>query len=843
MPPQVGPRQTDLDRPVAEVAELLEAAAFNNRAPGYVDPMWERAPFVDLSRWNKLYPYQLLVVEVVLDALGQATHQPHGDWAYTFPLGPEAVSVTTPFAITTQATQGGIIEDHNAAPFKMISVRGTTGLLPARGTAPQQLGFNLLQAVGGGTIQAGGQVLGAFASAVASATGVPPANPNTHDPSEFDQQESAAATIAAKTTGYFQARKLLEFLEAYATVRKTKRGRNLRLAFCTWKDEAVYLVTPLSLATPRQAASPLEYPFSLDFKAYRRVRLERASFAAALPAPVRRDPNALARLINTVSAARRVVQGISRVAAAAVGDFDRLVTEPLREVTLFAKDALGAAVSLAELPDAIKQRAKAAWVQAQGDVKAVSQIASESADRVRAQLQAGRTAANELRDMVTPRARAQALKVLASHPAAKPFEQPQFNLAFFEAADLGQLQLDPATARQVNAERARVRSLTRLDFEQRRDRVRNAADRLAVALGAGSATFEATYGVVVTPIKEAPTDSDWEVLWALNSAAAAMDSLAATGDNEPSAREDAVEAMAQLARRSGVAFRVPASKFAVPFPYGSTLELLAQRYLGDAQRWLEIAALNGLKEPYVDEVGFDLPLLTNGVENQVVVSFAEADGRLYIGQLVYVWSTFTRRVRRRVTALRQVGAQLVVTVDGDATMGGYQTAHAATLSAFLPDTVNSQSLVYIPSAEEPADDSNITKSIPGIDEFDPLVQAGGVDLLLDSNNDLIVTPDGDTRLAWGLTNIVQNTRLMMGVYRGDLLTHPDYGLPIRVGMSTADITAREAVDAIRRMLQQDPTFSRVDQVRVVKDGGAVRVGIGVVVAGTEQPVPIAFEVA
>ena len=56
-----------------------------------------------------------------------------------------------------------------------------------------------------------------------------------------------------------------------------------------------------------------------------------------------------------------------------------------------------------------------------------------------------------------------------------------------------------------------------------------------------------------------------------------------------------IEAVAGLARASGIAFTVPTSKFAVPFPYGMTLEMLAAQYLGSRDRWMEIAALNGLR--------------------------------------------------------------------------------------------------------------------------------------------------------------------------------------------------------------------------------------------------------
>jgi hypothetical protein len=836
-----GPRQLDLDRPVSEVGELLENAALN-RAPNTViaHPFWPQEE-IDPVRWNRTYPYQLLVVEAKKDPGGEdgVSWQAVADWQFTFPLSLEALTESNRVATTTTVTQGGIIEESNGVPLRQFKLRGTFGVLAARGRAPQQQTPDVAQALAGGTIQALGGVQDALNALSQSLSGIPPVNPNTYDPAEFDTTETGASLVS-KTSGYFQYHKLRQFIETYSELRRRREGRNMRLAFANWKDKTVYLVSINGWDTPRSSQSPLEYPFELGLLAFRRVKLEKGGFLATLPKPVRRDPGALARIVTTVSNARKVVQGLSKAAAAAVGDIERLILEPLREVVLFAKDAGGGALTLAELPDAIKQRAKSAYIQAQGKGPAATQIAGTQTDSVKKQLQQGRQAANETRDMVTPRARAARARALAIHPAAAPFDKPQFNYEFFASVPMGQLELGPAVTAQIAEERNRVQSLRRKDFEARRDQVRRAADRLAVAFGAGNSTFEETYGVVVAPMKSAPTDSDWEALWALNAAAQALDSLAATGDNEPTARENSVEVMAALHRRSGIAFQIPVSKFAAPLRYGETLEQLSERYLGDPNRYGEIVALNGLKAPFIDEVGFDLSLMVNGSADTVVVPTAEVDERLTMGQLVYIWSNAKTRTTRRILSMRVVGAQTAVQVDGDPDMGSYLVADGAKLSSFLPGTVNSQQLVYIPSSSQPADDSFITRSIPGIDEFDKMVQVGGVDLLLDSENDLIVTPDGDTRLAAGLTNVLQSTRVEMGVERGSLLHHKSYGLPIKVGSSSADVTPKELVAAIRRMLQENPAYSRIDQVSVTQNAGALQAAIGVQISGTEQTVPISF---
>ena len=64
------------------------------------------------------------------------------------------------------------------------------------------------------------------------------------------------------------------------------------------------------------------------------------------------------------------------------------------------------------------------------------------------------------------------------------------------------------------------------------------------------------------------------------------------------------EFVSALAATSDIAFTIPNSKIQVPVPFGLTMEQIAMRYLGDPQLWLEIATLNDLREPYIDENGF-----------------------------------------------------------------------------------------------------------------------------------------------------------------------------------------------------------------------------------------------
>jgi hypothetical protein len=156
----------------------------------------------------------------------------------------------------------------------------------------------------------------------------------------------------------------------------------------------------------------------------------------------------------------------------------------------------------------------------------------------------------------------------------------------------------------------------------------------------------------------------------------------------------------------------------------------------------------------------------------------------------------------------------------------------------LPNTVNSQQSIYIPSTE-PADDTDFQhKAIPGVDYFDPLIRTGGVDLLVDSNGDLVLTEDGDTKLAVGLNNIIQKVRLALNTPKGSLLHHPDYGLPAIFGASTAEVSAQDIADAVRNLFKDDPTFTAVEAVSVIKQGPVAAVTASLAIAGSNAVIPV-----
>jgi hypothetical protein len=298
-----------------------------------------------------------------------------------------------------------------------------------------------------------------------------------------------------------------------------------------------------------------------------------------------------------------------------------------------------------------------------------------------------------------------------------------------------------------------------------------------------------------------------------------------------------MEYVAGLASRSGIAFQVPVSKYGIPFPFDYTLEDLASQYLGDVDRWMEIATLNGLREPYVDEVGFTYALVSNGFLSEITVG---SDTNLMIGQPIWLQSNYVAREKRHILNIKVVGpSNVVLTLDGEADLDKFLTTAKAYVQAFLPYTVNSHQLIYLPSDKGTTFNEDLAR-IPGVDAFDDLLEIGGIDLLLTSDNDLAITPDGDCRLAFGMQALIQRARIALGTPRGSLIRHKTFGFPIQAGQSIADMDINEAKLAISDMFKDDPSFDGVIKVSITQTGAAANVSISLAVSGQDTPLPVSF---
>jgi hypothetical protein len=771
---------------------------------------------INAELWDQYTPYQLLIVRVIMSDQGP-TYEPTR-WRYTLPISPQELSLVMPIATNMQATITGTSIQHGGAPFRELSLQGTTGITPHKNRGEALRQRDTLSAIFAGTVSAA--ALGQ--NAVKRAQGNLDLNFNINK--GLTASDGDPDRIPEKTTGYYQMRLMEKFIESYIALKtgnkpdeETQRldpelsnvdPKTLRLAFCMWKDESIYLVEPLSFVKRRSAASPMEYTFQIQLRAYKRVRLNISAPDLGHSSFVKRDPSALAQLFNRFRAAREVLTDLKDILESTISDPANLLNESIRESGLFLSEMSGLRSSIENYPEDIKREAEKATATAWQTLRSQFQVTREL-DR---SLSAGQTLDSKQRQ--------------------------EFEKKIGSKVTADNLRLSNNARKKIFAENDRVKKMTRSDFEvAKRLIVKTSAD-FAQKIGASHPTYDALYGRSSAPTNRKPTETEMDVLFALNEMAIIFGHLAVSSQIDPPT-PSSLEYVAGLAEKSGIAFRVPKSKMAVPFPYGSSLERLALQYLGDANRWHEIATLNGLRSPYVDEEGFSMDLLVNANDDYVVVGSVD---RLYQGQTVWLSGSGLKRIKRHITRIEAVGANYnVITLDGERNLNQYTLNAKSKLEAFTPGTVNSQQIIYIPSGVEVVNDPE-TKAVPGVNTFDSLLDRGGIDLLLTPDGDLAITQDGDCRLAYGLTNIVQTVKLALTTPRGSLLQHPEYGIGLPVGINTADVDVNEILKNAKEHFSRDPMFSGVRSAFAEKKGPVLRITLEVGIAGTSQFLPISIDI-
>lgn len=816
---------------------------------------------INAQLWDKYTPYQLVMLYVA-DNEGPNRYYAT-PWRFTLPIPPQELSIDMPIAVNLQPTLTGIASQHGGAPFRQISLQGTTGIAPQKNRGEMLKQRGVVESIFAGAIN---NALSTKQSVqrVLDAAQIPNVNTGISELPSTD-------TIPETSTGYYQMRLMERFIESYVQMKTggtdilqtfVESGgetwypiepNKLRLAFCIWKDQSVYLVEPLQFTKRRSAASPMEYTFALQLRAYKRISLDRTPPELLKHSFAGRDPSKLAAIFNRFRAASDMLEGVQDVYKSFVFDPTNLLSEALRETSLFLAEASGVGAAVTDMPKEIVTAFKTQIVR--DWMKVRSNFVNYVNGEVDSQLAWSSKELNAWMTSYSPRGQTpEEIENSDRNKSPLSLRAPPGNeLDATEKNELDRVINKilrnvkvtsssisiPTTIRaKAYEELSRINKLTRSDFEKNRDLVVEAAATFANKVGAGHSSYTATYGGAV-PIVRVPTDAEMDVLFSLNELAQQLDHLAVSSSINTSV-PSSIEYVAGLAERSGIAFKMPVSKLAVPFPYGMTLERMALLYLGDANRWHEIAALNGLRAPYVDETGFKLPLTVNGSNNMLIV----ADGsNLYPRQTIWLSSNNVKREKRHITRVEPIAkGECLVVVDGASDLAKFTVAAGSVLEAFLPGTVNSQQIIYIPSTNPVPEDPR-TKQVPGVDEYDDLLQVSGIDLLLTPDGDLAITPDGDCKLAYGLANIVQTVKIALSTERGSLLQHPSFGLSVPIGISTADVDPQQIVNATKKMFNNDPMFSGVRSAVVTKDGPVLKITLDVGIAGTSQFIPITVQLA
>jgi len=404
-----------------------------------------------------------------------------------------------------------------------------------------------------------------------------------------------------------------------------------------------------------------------------------------------------------------------------------------------------------------------------------------------------------------------------------------------------------------------VNSFTRSDFVAIRSEFQVERDAMADRASATDEDYNRVFDRSPQAARVDIKNKDINKMWQLQQAIKSVDFILANSFALESSAIDPFALARANANNPEIDIQTYNSGTLVKINYGEDLQALAKRTLGDPDKWIDIAIANGLKPPYIDEIGEKLSLISNASGNQINISSKDNDNnlnsdKLSIGQIVLLQSdTQTFPEQRSILNITEtpISGELIIEFSGDLDLDKYKISENAYMRVYKQNTINSAFYVLIPSTT-PLDDTDLTSDIPWfLASSGPTEKRQKVDLSLDENGSLNFDSTGDLQLSYGLDNSVQAVKLKLSVEQGELRRHPEYGLVAVTGSTNRDIEVVKAalIDSITSMISADERFSRVERLDVRYSNpttGTESTGFNIVLvvmlAGSGQLVPISFTV-
>ena len=437
-----------------------------------------------------------------------------------------------------------------------------------------------------------------------------------------------------------------------------------------------------------------------------------------------------------------------------------------------------------------------------------------------------------------------------------PFSNPSIikeYYALWENIDVSSIPISRQEQKIIDEKVAHISRFVKTDFVEIRDNIIQARDELADIIGLSDSSYNSAKSGrgSITKLRE-PRIKDIDTMVLLHKNIKALDFILANISSLETISIDPFTLARQNADNPDLQIEQGVSGRLVKMNYGDSLQDIAKREFGNPDRWIEIAIANGLKPPYVDEIGIKVPLLANGDANQINVSALDSNGnynidKFYVNQAVFLRSDATATDdQRTVLNIREVpiSGDIILELDGELNLNKYRSVDNAYVRVFKSNTANSRFLILVPS-QQPLPQQKIGSEPFFIKSLGDDEKNAGIDLAINDDMDLVFSSTNDLDYSFGLNNAVQAIKYKMLTEQGQLIRHPQFGLSSVVGkqVKEPDAIRQSLVSSVSDAINSDPRFSRIERLDVSRSNpNQFTIKLSVRMAGTGTVVPISFSI-
>jgi hypothetical protein len=448
------------------------------------------------------------------------------------------------------------------------------------------------------------------------------------------------------------------------------------------------------------------------------------------------------------------------------------------------------------------------------------------------------------------------IKVQRTSPILNPFSKQSIlykYYAVFDNMEITRLSVSYEERLIIEAEVLRVSNFTKTDFIDIRTQLRAARDDLADQAGGTDATYNTVFARNAIPARTDIRIIDIAIMMMLQNGLKSIDYILANIFSLDTTTIDPFALAKANANNSDYAIEQYKSGRLTTLNFGEDLQSLASRTLGSPDRFIDIAIANGLKAPYIDEIGETIPLISNGNSNLINIAKTDSAGepnfnKFYVNQVIFLSSNIeTVPDQRTVLSIKEVAVsgEIILEFDGEKDLNRYKLADGAKIRVFKPNTINSSFMVLIPSSNPLPDD--IKQEVPFfLKASSEDERRAKVDLYLTEDRDLNFTSSGDLQLSYGLQNAAQAIVLKLEVERGTIPRHPNFGLiSIQGKPATNPSSLRSALSSsITQQVESDPRFERLEQITVqyISNLHSFQVSLRARLSGSQAVIPISFSI-